>query len=352
MFALIFLGGAIMATMTLSFTAEMELSTAVATVLRRIARSSPFRQLVVITCAVLLLRYGLNNFLMLLSKFSSSPVQWDKTKLYYILREVGAGRGLCMQRAGRNQGGPGGVGEDMSTGLLLLTMFLFHAGTQVYQPLELLLFIAALCTLSDAFIPALVSVPKVRGGRAQAAGTSRLGTLVCTWLLPSQPQTNSCRFFMPSRASAHLVSLVALQVKSFKRRTLLPGSGADRPQALWARLYDHSSRPLNVPVPCADLLMPPAANSFAHCEERAVLLIHHGLHQRGVQPQIKVLQGERVAGGRPQLCWGDNGGLAGSDVVGWAWQDSPWAGGQDLQGTQRRVVQHEVASMATRTCRC
>ncbi|GFH22538.1 predicted protein, partial [Haematococcus lacustris] len=30
----------------------------------------------------------------------------------------------------------------------------------VYQPLELLLFIAALCTVSDAFVPSLLSVPK------------------------------------------------------------------------------------------------------------------------------------------------------------------------------------------------
>lgn len=42
----------------------------------------------VIACAILILRYGMNNFLMTLSRFSNSPVQWDKTKLYYILREV------------------------------------------------------------------------------------------------------------------------------------------------------------------------------------------------------------------------------------------------------------------------
>jgi hypothetical protein len=32
---------------------------------------------------------------------------------------------------------------------------------QVYQPLELLLFVAALCTISDAFLPSLIAIPKV-----------------------------------------------------------------------------------------------------------------------------------------------------------------------------------------------
>jgi len=116
-FSLVFVGGALFATLGLTFTAEMEFGQAVATVLRRVARSVAFRQLVVIAGAILVLRYGMNNFLMALSKFSSSPVQWDKTKLYYILREV-------------------------------------------YQPLELLLFIAALCTVADAFVPSLIAVPK------------------------------------------------------------------------------------------------------------------------------------------------------------------------------------------------
>ena len=37
-----------------------------------------------------------------------------------------------------------------------------HHGLQVYQPLELLLFIAALCLLADTFMPSLVSVSRVR----------------------------------------------------------------------------------------------------------------------------------------------------------------------------------------------
>ncbi len=32
---------------------------------------------------------------------------------------------------------------------------------QVYQPLELLLFIAAICTIADAFVPQLIAVPRV-----------------------------------------------------------------------------------------------------------------------------------------------------------------------------------------------
>lgn len=74
--------------MTLQFTTDMEFGVAVNTVLRRVMKSVAFRQLVVIAVAILLVRFGLNNVLSALSKFSSSPVQWDKTKLYYILREV------------------------------------------------------------------------------------------------------------------------------------------------------------------------------------------------------------------------------------------------------------------------
>jgi len=117
LFSLIFVGGAAFATITLQFTAGMEFRLAVTTVLRRVAKSAAFRQLVVIGCTVILLRFGLNNLMQTLAKFSLTPVQWDKTKLYYLLREV-------------------------------------------YQPLELLLFVAALCTISDAFLPSLIAIPK------------------------------------------------------------------------------------------------------------------------------------------------------------------------------------------------
>lgn len=66
----------------------MEFRLAVTTVLRRVAKSPAFRQLVVIAFTVFLLRFGLNNLMQTLAKFSLSPVQWDKTKLYYLLREV------------------------------------------------------------------------------------------------------------------------------------------------------------------------------------------------------------------------------------------------------------------------
>lgn len=42
-FSLIFICGAIFATMTLQFTADLEFTTAVATVLRRVTRSPAFR---------------------------------------------------------------------------------------------------------------------------------------------------------------------------------------------------------------------------------------------------------------------------------------------------------------------
>jgi hypothetical protein len=97
-FSLIFIGGALFATMTLQFTADMEFNVAVSTVLRRVAKSVAFRQLVVIAVAILLVRFGLNSVLKALAKFSSSPVQWDKTKLFYILREVRHAGGGCWWR--------------------------------------------------------------------------------------------------------------------------------------------------------------------------------------------------------------------------------------------------------------
>ena len=39
--------------------------------------------------AILLFRFGLNNVLKTIASLSKSPVQWDKSKLYYVLREVG-----------------------------------------------------------------------------------------------------------------------------------------------------------------------------------------------------------------------------------------------------------------------
>lgn len=51
-------------------------------------RSIAFRQLVVITACILLVRFALNNVLRFLARWSSSPVQWDKSKLYYVMKEV------------------------------------------------------------------------------------------------------------------------------------------------------------------------------------------------------------------------------------------------------------------------
>ncbi|KXZ55407.1 hypothetical protein GPECTOR_3g59 [Gonium pectorale] len=116
-FAAIFLGGALFASLTLQFTAGLDFQVAATTVARRVARSVAFRQLCVIACAICLVRFGLNNVLRALARFSASPVQWDKSKVYYILKEV-------------------------------------------YQPLELLLFIAAICTIADSFVPQLIAVPR------------------------------------------------------------------------------------------------------------------------------------------------------------------------------------------------
>jgi hypothetical protein len=37
---------------------------------------------------MLLVRFALNSVLRLLAKWSASPVQWDKSKLYYVMKEV------------------------------------------------------------------------------------------------------------------------------------------------------------------------------------------------------------------------------------------------------------------------
>ena len=61
---------------------------------------SPFDQ------AVLLVRFGLNKVLKALAGLSKSPVQWDKSKLYYILREVrGRGSQSAAGRSGAQQRG-------------------------------------------------------------------------------------------------------------------------------------------------------------------------------------------------------------------------------------------------------
>lgn len=117
MFVAIILGGALFLSATMQFTSNMDFLSATEKVLRRIFKSVAFRQLLVIAAAILVVRFGLNAMLRYLSKFSATPVQWDKTKLYYVLREV-------------------------------------------YQPLELLLFIAGICTIADSFVPQLMNVPK------------------------------------------------------------------------------------------------------------------------------------------------------------------------------------------------
>ena len=48
------------------------------------------RQLVVIGVSILLVRYCLNGALQALSSLINSRLEWDQTKLFYILREVRA----------------------------------------------------------------------------------------------------------------------------------------------------------------------------------------------------------------------------------------------------------------------
>ncbi|GLI60318.1 hypothetical protein VaNZ11_002434, partial [Volvox africanus] len=116
-FAALFLGGALFTALTVQFINDVDFQAAATTIARRVTRSVAFRQLCVIACAIFLVRFGLNNVLRALAKFSSNPVQWDKSKVYYILKEV-------------------------------------------YQPLEVLLFIAAVCTIADSFVSQVISVPR------------------------------------------------------------------------------------------------------------------------------------------------------------------------------------------------
>lgn len=88
MFTALFIGAAVFATITLQFTSELEPAVAVQTVVRRVLKSAAFRQLCVIATAILIVRFGLNSLLKTLSRFSASPVQWEKSKLFYVLREV------------------------------------------------------------------------------------------------------------------------------------------------------------------------------------------------------------------------------------------------------------------------
>ncbi|GIL65669.1 hypothetical protein Vafri_19341 [Volvox africanus] len=116
-FAALFLGGALFTALTVQFINDVDFQAAATTIARRVTRSVAFRQLCVIACAIFLVRFGLNNVLRALAKFSSNPVQWDKSKVYYILKEV-------------------------------------------YQPLEVLLFIAAVCTIADSFVSQVITVPR------------------------------------------------------------------------------------------------------------------------------------------------------------------------------------------------
>ncbi|KAI8470017.1 MAG: Mechanosensitive ion channel-domain-containing protein [Monoraphidium minutum] len=103
--------------MSLQLTADLGFGDALARITRRVLRSIAFRQLVVISVAIFLVRFALNNVLRLLARWSSSPVPWDKSKLFFVMKEV-------------------------------------------YSPLEVLLFVAGCCTIADSFLPQLVGVPK------------------------------------------------------------------------------------------------------------------------------------------------------------------------------------------------
>jgi hypothetical protein len=90
-FSILFLGGLLFASMSLQLTADVGFFEALGRITRRVLRSIAFRQLVVISVAIFLVRFALNNVLRVLAAWSSSPVPWDKSKVYYVMKEVGAG---------------------------------------------------------------------------------------------------------------------------------------------------------------------------------------------------------------------------------------------------------------------
>eukprot|EP00879_Flechtneria_rotunda_P010802 GHRR01011288.1.p1 GENE.GHRR01011288.1~~GHRR01011288.1.p1 ORF type:complete len:251 (+),score=67.45 GHRR01011288.1:538-1290(+) len=88
-FSLLFVGGLLFASMSLQLTSDLGFRDALMKVVRRVFRSIAFRQLVVITACMFLVRFALNNVLRFLARWSSSPVHWDKSKMYYVMKEVG-----------------------------------------------------------------------------------------------------------------------------------------------------------------------------------------------------------------------------------------------------------------------
>lgn len=116
--------------------------------------------------AILIVRFGLNNVLKALAGMSKSPVQWDKSKLYYVLREV-----CCFSIVVFSLHGVLYKKEYYEVALdpYLHNHFFLP---QVYQPLELLLFIASLCLIADTFLPSLISVTRV--GVTATSGYARV----------------------------------------------------------------------------------------------------------------------------------------------------------------------------------
>jgi len=94
-FSLLFVGGLLFASMSLQLTSDLGFTDALTKVIRRIFRSIAFRQLLVITACMFLVRFALNKVLRFLAHWSSSPVQWDKSKMYYVMKEVCSSWGHC-----------------------------------------------------------------------------------------------------------------------------------------------------------------------------------------------------------------------------------------------------------------
>ena len=125
----VFAAAALAATLSLQLDGGLAFGDAAAKIARRVLRSVAFRQLLLIAGAILVVRFALNSALSRLARWAGSPVPWDKSRLYFVMKEV-------------------------------------------YAPLEVLLFVAGCCTLADAFLPQLLGAPRAAVHAAVRAALS------------------------------------------------------------------------------------------------------------------------------------------------------------------------------------
>lgn len=154
----------------------------------------------------------------------------------------------------------------------------------MYQPMEILLLLAGVCTVADTFIPSLISVPKVterRESRKEPKGGNQ-----------GRKQRGGIKEGSKGGCLQHV------REESIQRRILKAG--------VWRLSMRGLSQAL-APSPCRGgahlhprLHMPrlptPAGYCDARGEHRHVDQLHRGLQCRPAEPQVALLQGAGMAG--------------------------------------------------------